>query len=66
VLCVQSVMKFGSMIWPMKMEDIQRLQRAERMMVRWMCGVMSRSRVTSEELRSCVDVEPMFGAARLE
>ena len=34
--CVQSAMVYGSETWPMKVEDMQRLQRAERMMVRWM------------------------------
>ena len=36
--CVQRVLVYGSETWPMKIEDMQRLGRAERMMVRWMCG----------------------------
>jgi len=37
--CVQSVMVYGSETWAMKAEDMQRLERTERMMIRWMCGV---------------------------
>ena len=35
----------------MKVEDVQHLERTERMMVRWMCGVTLRDRKSSEELR---------------
>ena len=35
----------------MKVEDGQRLERAERMMVRRMCGVTLKDRKSSEELR---------------
>jgi len=38
-VCVQSVLMYGSETWPMKVDDLHRLERAERMMVRWMCGV---------------------------
>jgi hypothetical protein len=54
--CVQSVMLYGSETWPMKVDDTQRLVRAERMMVRWMCGVTLRDRVPSEELLERLDV----------
>jgi len=30
-------------IWPVKMEDMQRFERTERMMVRWMCGIPYKS-----------------------
>ena len=33
--CVQRVLVYGSETWPMKAEDMQRLERTERMMVRW-------------------------------
>ena len=49
--CVESVM-YDSETWPMKVEDRQRLERAEKMMVRWMCGVTLKNRITSEELRN--------------
>jgi len=49
--CVQSVMVYGSETWPMRVEDQQRLERAERMMIRLMCGVSMRDRISSDELR---------------
>ena len=37
-------------------ESMQRLERAENMMMRWMCGVMLKDGKTSEELRERLDV----------
>jgi len=62
--CVRSVMIYGSETWPMKVEDMQRLERAERMMVRWMCGVTLKDRISSEELLSRVGVEPVDDVVR--
>src|SRR5664279_901543 len=36
---VQRVLMYGSETWPIKVEDMQRLRRTEKMMVRGMCGV---------------------------
>jgi len=36
----------------MKAEDMKRLERTERMVVRWMCGVRFKNRASSEELNS--------------
>jgi len=55
--CIQSVMIYGTETWPMRIEDMQRLQRAERMMVRWICGVTLKDRIASEELLAHVGVE---------
>ena len=49
---VQCVMTFGSETWPMRVEDMRRLERAEKMMIRWMCGVTLRNGKTSEEIRN--------------
>jgi len=62
--CVRSVMIYGSETWPMKVEDMQRLERAERMMVRWMCGVTLKDKISSEELLSRVGVEPVGDVVR--
>ena len=43
---VQSVMVYGSETWPMRVEDQQRLERTERMMIRLMCGVSMRDRIS--------------------
>ena len=47
---------YGSETWPMKVEDRQGLERTEKMMVRWMCGVTLKNRITSEELRIRIEV----------
>ena len=35
---VQSLLVYGSETWPMKEDDMQRLERTENSMVRWMSG----------------------------
>ena len=37
--CVRSVMLYSSETWPVKEEDIKRLERNDARMIRWMCGV---------------------------
>ena len=56
-VCVQRVLVYGSETWPMKVGDMQRLERTERMMVRWMCGVRLKNRISSEELNKRVGIE---------
>ena len=48
--CVQIVLMYGSETWPMKVEDMQRLERTERAMVRWMCGVSLKEKIQSVNL----------------
>ena len=67
--CVQSVMTYGSETWAVKMEDMQRLERTEKMMIRWMCGVTLRDIKSSEELRqklSVVSVSDVVRQGRLK
>ena len=52
--CVCSVMLHGSETWPVKVKDSQRLHRNEMSMIRWMCGVTMKDRLSSEELRACL------------
>ena len=47
--CVQRVMVYGSETWAIKTDDLLRLERAEKMMVRWMCGVTLKNRISSLE-----------------
>src|SRR5580698_5591187 len=49
-ICVQRVLVYGNETWATKADDIQRLQRAERAMVRWMCGVKLKDRRSNREL----------------
>ena len=48
----------------MKVEDKQRLERAKNMIVRWMCGVTLKNRITSEELRNCLSIEAVTEIVR--
>lgn len=57
VACVRSMMVYGSETWPVKVEDVKRLERAEMRMVRWMSGVSLRERVKKEDLRGMLGIE---------
>ena len=48
---------YGSETWAMQAEDLVRLGRVERMMVRRMCGVSSNDRKHSDELLSRLGIE---------
>ena len=62
--CVQSVMVYGSETWAIKAEDMQRLERTERMMIRWMCGVRLSDRKASAELLSRLGIESVSVVVR--
>ena len=65
--CVRSVMIYGSETWPVKVpkvEDMQGLERAEKMMVRHMCGVTLKARKSSEELRQRLGIESVTEVVR--
>ena len=47
----------GSETWPVKFDQIRRLERAEMRMVRWMCGVSLREKKRSESLRNMMGIE---------
>ena len=48
--CVRTVMMYGAESWPVKKEDEEVLVRAERRMVRMMCGVTLANRERSADL----------------
>ena len=54
--CVQSVMVYGSETWPLKVANVQQLERTERMMVRWMCGVTLKDKKRSQELLDSLNI----------
>jgi hypothetical protein len=43
--------------WVMKVEDLKRLERIEKMMVRWICAVTLRDRKESGELRERLGIK---------
>lgn len=52
-----SSVNYGNKTWTMKVEGSQRLEIAERMLVRYMCGVSMKNRKTSEELRQRLELD---------
>ena len=52
-----SVLVYGSETWPLKVGDLERLERTERSMMRWMCGVSLKDRRKSEELQQQLGIE---------
>jgi len=52
-----SSMLHGSETWPVRKENEVALQRAEMRMVRWMCNVKVKDRVSSKELRERLRID---------
>ena len=57
-------MLYGSETWALSAECLRRLEVNEMRMVRWMCGVSSRDRISNEELRARVCLEPIGDSIR--
>ena len=62
--CVQSVLIYGTDTWAMKAENLCSLERTERMMVRWMCGVSLKDRKRSEDLYSLLGIQSVAKVVR--
>ena len=62
--CVQSALTYGTETWAMKKANLQSLERTERMMVRWMCGVSLKDRKRSVDLCSLLGVQSVDEVAR--
>ena len=63
--CVQSVLTYnGTETWAMKIANLQSLERTERMMVRWMCGVSLKDRKRSVDLYSLLRVQSVAEVVR--
>ena len=63
-LCVQRVLVYGSETWPVKVEDMRRLERTEKSMVRRMCGVSLKNKCRSEELKDRLGIEGVADVVR--
>ena len=63
--CVQSVLTYETETWAMKKANLQSLERTERMMVRWMCGVSLKDRKRSVDLYILLGVQSVVRHGRL-
>ena len=62
--CVQSVMLYASETWAVRVEEEQRMERNENVMLRWMCGVTLRDKVLTVELRRRLGIEGVVEVMR--
>ena len=62
--CVQSVMLYSSETWAARVEEEQRMERNENVMLRWMCGVTLRDKVPMVELRRRLGIEGVVEVMR--
>ena len=67
---MRSSMLHGSETWPVRKENEMALQFSSEMsMVRWMCGIMLKDRVSNKELRErleIVDITSLLQQNRLQ
>ena len=49
-------MVYGSETWPLKVEDITKISRTNKMMISWMCNVSLKDGRSSKELRDRLEI----------
>ena len=49
--CVVRSVLYGSKTWPVRAEELQCVERNDMRMMRWICNISLRERISSEELR---------------
>ena len=64
IVLVSSVLIHGTENWAMKADDLKSLERTERMMVRWMCGVSLKDRRRSENLCNLLGINCVADVVR--
>ena len=62
--CVRSAMLHGSETWAPKVAETRRLQRTDRAMIRWICGVRLMDKIPSGELLSRLGLEDITSVLR--
>ena len=61
---LQSVLTYGTETWVIKKANLHSLERTERMMVRWKCGVSLKDRKCSVDLYSLLGVQSVADVVR--
>ena len=54
----------ASETWAVRLEEEQRMERNENVMLRWMCGVTLRDKVPTVELRRRLGIEGVVDVMR--
>ena len=65
--CVRSVMLHAAETWAMKVDTLNRLQRNDRAMIRWICNVRAKDEVSSDSLLTKLgiqDLDVVLGTSR--
>ena len=62
--CVRAAMLHGSETWGPRSEDLQRLRRNDRAMIRWICGVKLQDEVSSESLLAKLEIADITSVLR--
>ena len=63
-LCVRSVMLHAAYTWAMKADTLNRLQRNDRAIVRWICSVKAKNEVSCDSLLTKRDIQDLDGVLR--
>ena len=66
--CVRSVMLHAAETWAMKVDTLNRLQRNDRAMIRWICNVRAKDKVSSDSLLTkfgIQDLDVVLGTSRM-
>ena len=55
--CIRPAMLYGSETWPTKIKDINKIQRSEMRMLKWMAGVSLSERKSNEWVRNMLAID---------
>ena len=64
--CVRSVMLHAAETWAMKGDTLNRLQRNDRAMIRWICNVKAKHEVSSDSLLTKLGIQDLGPEAPVE
>ena len=64
--CIRGALLHASECWALRREDIQRLLRNERAMLRWMCKVKAEDDVSLHDMYSCLSLQPLESGLRID
>jgi hypothetical protein len=56
-VAVRSALLYGAETWPLRKEDIEKLERTQMRMLRWMAGISRSEGRTNDSIRSAFGIE---------
>ena len=62
--CVRGALLYASECWPLMQNDLARLLRNERAMLRWICAIKPTNNISTQDLRLRLNIEDLGAVLR--